>query len=124
MNSLLPPDVKINGGQLAILRATLFNNQDTKALAANLRGWRDLAVSYEQLAANNIPTLFVYGNKEADILQSYITGLKGRMSNAQFRTVDGTDHLTTVASPLFRDAILEFIKANSGQFVEVQGTGR
>jgi pimeloyl-ACP methyl ester carboxylesterase len=115
MKSVLPPDVEMKEDHLAILRAILYNNQDTKALAANLRGWRDLSVSYQKLAANKIPTLFIYGNEEAAELQTYITSLEGRMSNAQFQPIDGTNHFTTVSSPRFREAILKFIKANSGR---------
>lgn len=112
--STLPEGVELEEGQQAMLEA-FFRNQDTEALAAVLRSWPDLAVGYDKLEANKVPTLVVYGSKEDTNTRTYIAGLEGRMGNTEFKLIDGTDHLTTIYSPQFRESILKFVEANSGE---------
>jgi len=109
--SSLPDGVELDEQQLAMMDA-FFNNQDPKALAAVLASWRDLSVSYEKLEANKIPTLVIYGSEEDTNTRTYIASLESRMSSSEFQLIDGADHMTAIASPLFRDSILKFIEAN------------
>jgi hypothetical protein len=37
------------------------------------------------------------------------------MSSSEFQLIDGADHMTAIANPLFRDSILKFIEANASR---------
>ncbi len=109
----LPKDLSLQDSQIAMMKA-MFGNQDNKALTAVLRSWHELTVSNASLKNNQIPTLFIYGSDEDETTRAYIEALKDQMANAEFRMIEGTDHLTTAASSEFRESLLKFLAANSG----------
>ncbi len=112
LQSSLPEGQKLEENEVAMLRL-LFQVQDNAALVAVLRSWKELAVSYQQLENNQIPTLVVYGSEEDDKTRPWIEGLQGRMANAEFHMIEGANHLTTIPRPEFREAILKFIETHS-----------
>jgi pimeloyl-ACP methyl ester carboxylesterase len=80
---------------------------DVKALAAVLRGMKDLAVSDEKLKANRVPTLALIG--ELDPLKKSVDELKGRMGHLQIVVIDGADHLTAFRRPEFVKELSAFL---------------
>jgi pimeloyl-ACP methyl ester carboxylesterase len=80
---------------------------DTKALAAVVRGWRDLAVSDAELKANRIPTLALIG--ENDPLKKAVDDLPGRLGDLKVVVVPGADHMTAPAQPLFLQGLQAFL---------------
>jgi pimeloyl-ACP methyl ester carboxylesterase len=70
----------------------LLVGDNGKALAAVVRGWKELAVTDEQLKANRVPTLAMIG--EIDPLRKSVDDLKGRMANIQVKVIEGGDHVT------------------------------
>ena len=111
LRSVSPGNIEAGDRRLEMLKP-LMRGQDNKALAAVLRSWNEFSVPYTVLENNEIPTLFVYGKE--DSLRPYIEPLKGRMKNAQFEPIDGANHMTAVVNPVFRQKLIEFVEANSG----------
>jgi pimeloyl-ACP methyl ester carboxylesterase len=89
---------------------SLLNN-DPKALAACLRGIPQLAVTEEQLKANQVPALAIIG--EIDPLKSGVDEMEKVMSHLTVDVIQGADHGIALASPKFVECIDAFIRANS-----------
>jgi len=85
----------------------LMSSNDTKALAAVIRGMTKLAVSDEKLKANQVPTLALIG--KIDPLKKGVDELKGRLSNLQIVVIEGADHMTAFSSPEFVKELKEFL---------------
>ena len=86
--------------------------KDQKVLAAVIRGHlKGLVVTEDQLKANKVPVLFVYGSRET-ILKSIITESQKALPAATVtvKVVEKGDHPGTLASPEFREAVLEFLR--------------
>jgi pimeloyl-ACP methyl ester carboxylesterase len=91
-------------------------NNDVKALAAVIRGVKDLAVSDEELKANRVPTLALIG--EIDPLKKGVDDLQGRMPNLQVVVIKGGEHFTCFARPEFVKELKEFLdkqRKNAGK---------
>jgi pimeloyl-ACP methyl ester carboxylesterase len=86
---------------------------DTKALAAVVRGWMDLAVSDAELKANRVPTLALIG--EIDPLKTGVDDLQGRLANAKTVVINGADHITAFTRPEFLQTLKAFLEKHSGQ---------
>lgn len=83
------------------------SDNDLLALAAVMRA-RDAPIEAERMAAVSTPILTVAGAE--DDLVDNPQALADRFPNATAVTVDGTDHLTTVGDPVYRDAVIEFLE--------------
>jgi pimeloyl-ACP methyl ester carboxylesterase len=96
-------------------RASYFNKllvgDNGKALAAVVRSWRKLGVSKEQLKANKVPALALFGSK--DPVKDSIDILKEDMENLKVVMIDGQGHLDTYSSPQFTREIRKFLAENS-----------
>jgi pimeloyl-ACP methyl ester carboxylesterase len=90
------------------INQNLMSGNDTKALAAVLRGMPKLAVSDEKLKANQTPTLALIG--EIDPLKKGVDELKGRMSNLQIVVIDSADHMTAFTRPEFVKELKDFLR--------------
>jgi len=88
----------------------IFAGKDLKALAAAGRSFPDLAVFPAALARAKIPTLFLYGDKEAESTQKRIAHWRTLMP-AQEKVIPGADHVTTLTNPDFGPALVGFLKA-------------
>lgn len=97
--------------QAAALTKLGLAGKDQKVLAAVLRGQKGLAVTEDQLKANKVPVLFVYGSRET-ILKSIITESQKALPAATVtvKVVEKGDHPSTLPSPEFRTAVLEFLR--------------
>jgi pimeloyl-ACP methyl ester carboxylesterase len=93
--------------QIQQINRFLEANNDTKALAAAVRGFKHLAVADDQLKANRVPALAVIG--EIDPLKTGVDELKDRMANLQVLVIDGADHITAFSRPEFVKEVLAFL---------------
>jgi pimeloyl-ACP methyl ester carboxylesterase len=93
--------------QIQEINRRLGAGNDTKALAAVLRGMKGLAVADDQLKANRVPTLALIG--EIDPLKKGVDDLKGRLANLQVVVIGGADHITAFARPEFVQELRGFL---------------
>jgi len=93
--------------QVKFINAALMANNDPKALAAVARGFKDLMVPWDELEANQIPTLALMGEK--DPLKKGVDELKGRMANLTITVIKDADHGTAFNRPEFIKALKEFL---------------
>ena len=84
---------------------------DAKALAACLRGIPGLAVTEEQLKANQVPALAIIG--ETDPLKTSVNNLKKVTPNLRVEVIEGADHGAAISSPKFVSDLTEFLKAHA-----------
>jgi pimeloyl-ACP methyl ester carboxylesterase len=82
-------------------------HNDTKALAAVVRGFKDLTVTDEQLKANKVPTLVLIG--EIDPLKTGVDALKDRLANYKVVVIKGADHITAFHNPEFVKELQAFL---------------
>lgn len=80
---------------------------DVKALAATLRGFKDLTIPEEKLKTNQVPALALIG--ALDPLKEGVDALKGRMTNLTIVVIDGADHLTAFTRPEFIKVFRDFV---------------
>ncbi len=98
--------------QAAIISSLLLKGKDQKGLAAVMRSQSRLEVTEAELAANTVPVSFVYGGREAPCKVDLIAGALEVLPEAEVTVIDGRDHVSTVGSPEFREAILKFARAH------------
>lgn len=92
---------------MARINALLQAMNDTKALAAVVRGWKGLTVTEKELRANKIPTLLIIG--ERDPLKAGVDALDGVMTNAEIVVLEKADHMSAMSSPAFLAKAKEFL---------------
>ena len=80
---------------------------DALALAAVARGFQDLVISADRLAANEIPILYVVG--DLDPLKLMVGEAIGVIGNARAVTIPGVNHTTAIPHPLLADSIRSFL---------------
>ncbi len=85
----------------------MMYGNDTLALAAVLRGWDGLAVTEEDLRANEVPTLALVGGD--DPLKEKVDDLDGVMSNLQIVVIPDADHFESLTDPAFVENIDAFL---------------
>jgi pimeloyl-ACP methyl ester carboxylesterase len=93
--------------QVQLINQRLEAANDTKALAAVVRGFKNLAVSDDKLKANKVPTLALIG--EIDPLKKGVDDLKDRLPNLKVVVLDGADHITAFMKPEFIKELKEFL---------------
>jgi pimeloyl-ACP methyl ester carboxylesterase len=98
----------------AISRA-IIGNQDQKALAASVRGAKDLHVTEAQLKANRVPCLVVYGSKDGQAAVRARYDRVAKLLGAQVQVIDGGDHGSTYGMPAFLEAVRVFLETTRRQ---------
>lgn len=93
--------------------AQMYGHQDVKALGAAGRSFGQLEVKADRLAKLTIPTLFLYGSKEGPYILARIAEARSVLPNAEFKTIEGKDHMTTLIDPSFGRSIVEFVGRHS-----------
>lgn len=83
------------------------NDNDLLALAALMRG-RGSPIDADRLAEAPLPVLVVAGS--GDDLVDDPRDVADLVSGAEAVAVEGTDHLTTVGDPAYREAVLDFLE--------------
>lgn len=88
---------------------TSFNDQ--KALAAVVRSWKGLVVTYAKLKANQVPTLALIG--ELDPLKAGVDALEGKLPNLKVVVIKGADHMDAPRNEEFVKELKAFLAAHS-----------
>ena len=79
-------------------------------LAAVIRGQKELIVTEEQLKANKVPVQFVHGSQESGLVKERVAAAQEVLPDATFKVIEKHDHRSTVGSPEFHSAVLEFLR--------------
>jgi len=105
---LTPPGrPKPTADQIKTVNGMLTASNDAKALAAVARGFKELATSWDQLKANQVPTLALIGDQ--DPLKEGVDELKGKMANLTITVVKDADHRSAPGRPDFLKALQQFL---------------
>jgi pimeloyl-ACP methyl ester carboxylesterase len=103
--------------QIKAIDALLLTRNDTKALAAVLRGGinnKDLALSDEQVKGIKVPMLSLIG--DSDPLKTGVDELKKRLPELEVIVIDKADHMTAFGREEFVKGLKEFLdKHRSGK---------
>jgi pimeloyl-ACP methyl ester carboxylesterase len=99
---------KPSAAQVETVNKFFTANNDVKALAAVLRGWKGLAVSDKELKANRVPVLAIIGAD--DPLKKGVDAVKGELSELRVVVIPGADHITTFMRPQFVQSLLAFLE--------------
>ncbi|MFA7691880.1 MAG: alpha/beta hydrolase [Candidatus Hydrogenedentales bacterium] len=89
---------------------------DTKALCALMKSFRDLAVTEDELRNNQVPMLSIVGSR--DPLGRGVEEMLEMMPRYEAVYVDGGDHLTTMFSQQFKEALISFLGKRVGGVVD------
>lgn len=112
MDRLTPPGKpKLNAEQLKGVNQMFGLLNDPKALAAVLRGWKQLAVSEAALKSCTVPTLALIGSD--DPLKDGVDALPGRLKNLRVVVIRGADHMDTYGRPEFIKELQTFLSNQS-----------
>jgi len=106
-----PPGApKLTPGLADAISRSIIGDQDQKALAASVRGGKDLEVRAAQLETNRVPVLVVYGSM--DLRGENLERLKrvARLLNARTQVIEGGSHAGSFASPAFLEVVRTFIR--------------
>jgi pimeloyl-ACP methyl ester carboxylesterase len=89
----------------------LYAGKDVRAFAAAGRGFKNLAVTAEQLRQCQAPILFIHGGNESASVKDSVAGVRKLLGRGEVKIVEGADHLTTLTRPEFASAIVEFLRS-------------
>ncbi len=106
--------------QIKAVNQMLMLTNDSKALAACVRGMKGLAVTEQQLRANKVPTLALIG--EVDPLKAGVDELQQCMSNLKVEVIKGADHMTAFRSPEFIEDLQAFLASHAQTTAAAAGT--
>jgi len=87
----------------------IIGSQDQKALGASVRGGIDLQVTEDQLKANRIPVLAVYGSRDLETMQNRLKRV-ATLLKARVEVIEGGDHVGTYGIPEFLNTVETFIR--------------
>jgi pimeloyl-ACP methyl ester carboxylesterase len=93
----------------------MFAGKDVKALAAAGRGFKNLAVTEEELKKCPAPILFLHGANESEYVKSSVAHARKVLGRGEVKLVPGGDHVTTLAKPEFGASLMAFLKANKSK---------
>jgi pimeloyl-ACP methyl ester carboxylesterase len=85
----------------------LMPMNDARALAAVVRGFKDLAVSEKELWANKVPTLALIGS--LDPLKRGVDRMKDKAPGLEVIEIKDADHLTAFTNAIFIKSLKEFL---------------
>jgi pimeloyl-ACP methyl ester carboxylesterase len=105
-----PPGAPKPSPELAeAISRMIIGSQDQKALGASVRGGIDLQVTEDQLKANRIPVLAVYGSRDQDTMQNRLKRV-ATLLKARVDVIEEGDHVGTYGMPAFLNTIETFIR--------------
>jgi pimeloyl-ACP methyl ester carboxylesterase len=112
IEALTPPGrPKPTAEQLEAINTMLTLMNDTKALAAVMRGFTELGVADDALKSNRVPTLAIIGAD--DPLKPGVDALDGKLANLETVVIKNTDHMSAFASPEFSKSLRAFLAKQS-----------
>lgn len=89
-----------------------YGGKDVKAFAVAGLSLGKLRVTVEELKKCKAPTLFVHGENESDYVKNCVAMARKVLPNSVLKTIEGGDHVTTLAKPDFGKAVVEFLIAH------------
>jgi pimeloyl-ACP methyl ester carboxylesterase len=108
IEALTPPGrPKLPAEQVKLINKVFISFNDAKALAAVVRGWKDLAISDAELKASRVPTLALIGAD--DPLKQGVDLLQGRLPDLKVVVIKGADHITAFTRPEFLANLRSFL---------------
>jgi pimeloyl-ACP methyl ester carboxylesterase len=115
-------DPKPTEEQLQAINKLLLSINDTKALAAVIRGMKGLAVTEDDLKNSKVPILALIGDK--DPLKKGVDEMKVHTPDLEVIEIKGADHMNAFGRPEFIKGLKDFLAKHSqtrnGKKVEVQ----
>lgn len=97
--------------QLKITNTMLMLVNDPKALAAAMRGMRNLNVTRDELEANKVPAMSIIGT--LDPLKDGVDEMAPVMGSLEVVEIDGADHMTAINNPKLVNSIVQHLQANA-----------
>jgi pimeloyl-ACP methyl ester carboxylesterase len=82
--------------------------QSRTAINACIRGFRELAVSADEVRGIKIPFIVIIGGSDG-LRQKYVDPLRELRSDVPVKVVEGAGHLTCIAHPEFKKEITRFL---------------
>jgi pimeloyl-ACP methyl ester carboxylesterase len=111
-----PGKPKPTDAQGKLIATFLYAGKDVKAFAAAGRGFKNLAVTEEQLTSCKAPVLFIHGGDESDDVKNRVANVRKLLGHGELKIIEGGDHITTLTKPEFGSAILEFLRSSKPQY--------
>ncbi len=93
----------------------LYDGKDVKAFTAAGLSFRGLEVSVDDIRKCKAPTLYVYGGNESDYVKNRVAAVRKLLPESEEKTIEGGDHITTLAKPDFGAAIVAFLNASKAK---------
>lgn len=114
--AVMPPDrPKLTEQQASAIAKYLYGGKDVKAFALAGRSFGNLEVTAEQLKKCQAPILFIHGGNESAYVKDRVASAHKLLGRGEVKTVEGGDHVTTLAKPEFGAALREFLYANKSK---------
>lgn len=117
-----PGRPKPTEAEIKVVSQFLSSFNDSKALAAVIRGMKELEVQEAQLRVNTVPTLALIGDQ--DPLKTGVEALRGKLPHLRVIVISGADHLNAFAQPQFTRALREFLAEHASRRVPAGVSGR
>jgi pimeloyl-ACP methyl ester carboxylesterase len=113
IKNLTPPGQPIPGDdQIKVMNDMVMLMNDPKALACVIRGMGPgLAITEEQLKANQVPTLALIGG--SDPLKEGVDAMEPVCANFDVIVIEGADHMNAPSRPEFIDGLKQFLASHS-----------
>lgn len=105
-----PEGSKLTDEQAKALAKFAYAGKDVKAFAAAGRGYKQLAVTEEDLKRCEAPLLFIHGGNESDHVKSKVTAARKTLGRGELKVIEGANHMTTLTNPEFGSSIKTFLR--------------
>jgi len=106
LERLQPVGKRVGKAKVMAVDTAMSTMNDLTALAAALRGMKELRVTEDELRKNTVPTLAIIG--ERDPLKVFADQLAATMGNIKEVVLSEADHLSTSGNPEFVQALEAF----------------
>jgi len=90
--------------------AARYAGKDVKAFAAAGRGYKNLAVTVEDLKKCQAPMPFIHGGNESDHVKGKVAAARKALGLGEHEVIEGGDHSTTLAAHDVGDSIDTFLR--------------
>jgi pimeloyl-ACP methyl ester carboxylesterase len=94
--------------ELRLVNAGFYLGNDGKALAAVVRGWRELAIAEAKVGANQLPVLALIGSQ--DPLKIRVEEMAAKLKGMSTVVIDGANHMNTPGRPEFASELRSFLE--------------
>jgi pimeloyl-ACP methyl ester carboxylesterase len=108
--AVYPEESKLTEEQATAMAKLAYAGKDVKAFAAAGRGYKNLAVTAEELKKCAAPMLFIHGGNESDHVKSKVKAARATLGRGEVKVIDGVNHMTTLTNPEFGDSIETFLR--------------